>query len=117
MKNEIGRNLSKIRKMKGLTQKELSSLTGISQRMITYYEIQSDGEKTILNHIISFAKALKVSADEILGLKDNFPERTQAENIVWKKTKKIIQLSPKDQDLVFQLIKTLTSANLKNKKK
>ena len=60
---------------------------------------------------------LKVSTDELLGLKNTFSERTKEENRVWKKVKKIVQLPQKDQEVIFQMIKTLTSTNIKNKKK
>lgn len=64
----FGRRLARIRKAHGLTQGDLAKHCGISQRMIAYYEAQS-------RHIPpssllpTMAKFLKVSADELLGLK------------------------------------------------
>ena len=41
IKSSFGKNLFKIRKEKSLSQEKLSNLTGISQRMIAYYEKQA----------------------------------------------------------------------------
>lgn len=111
---DIKSNLEKIRKLRGLTQQELADATGLTQRIIAYSE--NETEQISSKNLVKIATALKVTTDELLGLKNNFIERTKEENRVWKKVKKIIQLSPKDQEAVFQLIKTLTT-NFKNKKK
>jgi ribosome-binding protein aMBF1 (putative translation factor) len=38
----FGQRLASVRKARGLSQRDLATLTGISNRMIAYYEAQSD---------------------------------------------------------------------------
>lgn len=61
-KKEFGRRLIRIVRRKGLTQKELSDLTGISERTLTRYTCG----KSIPNllHIDKIARALGCSVDE-----------------------------------------------------
>ena len=64
---EIGRRLKEARERQDLTQVELAEKTGLDQTLISAYE-----RGTIRIHaalIVAFAKALKTSSDEMLGLK------------------------------------------------
>lgn len=62
--NTIGKNIKKIRKEKGLTQKELANKLKVSEPMISQYE----SKKTLkLETIRKIAKALGVSMSEIIG--------------------------------------------------
>lgn len=64
----FGRHLARIRKSRGLTQKELAEHIGLTRRMVAYYEAESEHIPTGL--LPSIAKVLRVSADQLLGLKD-----------------------------------------------
>jgi transcriptional regulator with XRE-family HTH domain len=67
-KNTIGERIAKIRKEKGLTQKELADKIGISRSLLANYEC---GWTRLFGDMIAgFAIALEVSTDEILGLKN-----------------------------------------------
>ena len=57
--------LKKFREDKGLTQVQLSELTGISSRMIQKYE--SGKSRPRLDAAQKIADALNISADELLG--------------------------------------------------
>ena len=62
-----GLNLQNIRKRRGLTQKELAEKIGLTREAIASYE---SGRAHILDiTLIDLSSALRVSADEILGLK------------------------------------------------
>ena len=61
-KKEFGRRLIRIIKRKGFTQKELSELTGISERTLTRY-ICGKSIPSLL-HIDKIARALNCSVDE-----------------------------------------------------
>lgn len=62
----LGKRLAEQRKAAGITQVQLAEATGMSQRMISYYEKTEDHPLAkLLRH---FATALDVSADELLGL-------------------------------------------------
>jgi transcriptional regulator with XRE-family HTH domain len=59
--------LKELRKDRGLTQIELSILTGIPQNQISRFE---KGSKMNEDHIISLSKFFKVSSDYLLGLSE-----------------------------------------------
>ena len=67
--------LARLRKAAGYTQKELGEELGISQRMVAYYESQTQHPPTKL--MPALATALGVSADELLGLAARRPAQTQ----------------------------------------
>lgn len=60
----FGKNLSKIRKNKGLTQDDLVKISGVGISQIRRYE--TDKSAPSLNAIVRLVKALGVSIDEIV---------------------------------------------------
>ena len=64
----FGQRLARLRKAKGYTQVELAGKMGIIQVLISDYE--RDKLRPYHEVIINFAKALDISADELLGLKN-----------------------------------------------
>jgi transcriptional regulator with XRE-family HTH domain len=68
----IGGNLQKIRTKRGLTQKMLAEKVGLTRGAIAAYEAGRVHLTDI--SLIDLAKALRVSADEILGIRDSDPE-------------------------------------------
>src|SRR6266496_2492896 len=65
--SSFGLRLIAIRKARGFTQVQLAQAAGSTQRSISYYE--NDDGIPPASVVITLAKALKVSADELLGLK------------------------------------------------
>ena len=63
----FGQRLSQIRKSRGMTQAELGEAVGVSNRVIAYYE--ADGAQPPGAMLVDLAKALRVSTDQLLGLK------------------------------------------------
>ena len=102
--SNFGKRLAKYRKAKGLSQRELGERISVSQRVIAYYEGETQYPPTHL--LIPIAKTLKVSIDEILGLKKSqISDSEQA--ALWRKLKKAELLSPKDQKAVIHYIEAL----------
>jgi len=64
----LGQRLARLRKKRALTQCELAKIIGIAQSTLTDYE--RDKLRLHDNIIIKIAKALKISADQLLGLKN-----------------------------------------------
>jgi len=62
----IGKNIAKLRKKRGLTQKVLAQRIGIQQSLLSHYE--NGRLKLSAEMIIQIAKALEFSTDKILGL-------------------------------------------------
>ena len=65
--NHIGKQIANVRKTRGFSQYDLSDMTGISQRMICYYETSDNAPP--LEQLIKISKALKVTLDELVGVK------------------------------------------------
>ena len=65
----FGKKVKRLRKLKGLTQKDLCDITGINRYTLIKYE-KLDEAPPSMETIISLCKALEISADYLLGLKD-----------------------------------------------
>ncbi len=76
------KRLAKFRLAAGYSQRDFPAETGISQRMVVYYEKAC--ERIPIQLLPLFAKALGVSTDQVLGLekiKDNGKAR---DNRLWR---------------------------------
>ena len=71
-KGEIMIDLKRIRKEKKLTQQELSQLSGVPQQTISRYEKGSRNADS--ENLKKLALALKVSADDLLGITEQVRE-------------------------------------------
>ncbi len=107
----FGKRLAAIRKARGLTQRDLAKLVGISNRMIAYYEAQT--ERPPAAKLDTLAKTLSVSTDELLGVKPAknliFPENSR----LWKRLKIVDTLPPKAQKQIVEYAEML--AKVQNK--
>ncbi len=102
--NAFGKRLVMFRRAKGLTQTELGSKIGISKRMVAYYEGQT--ERPPAHLLIPIAKTLKISVDELLGLKRS--DLSSADHAaLWRRLKKAEQLTPKDKKTLLDLLSAL----------
>lgn len=100
----FGQRLARLRKEAGFSQRDLAAETGISYRVIAYYESQSKHPPTHLLPII--AKSLGVTADQLLGMvktehipktRDSRLQRrlTQLEKLPARERKQIVQFLDK----------------------
>lgn len=108
----FGPRLAELRKARGMTQVQLAEAAGTTQRAISYYE--NDTGFPPAAALIDLARALKVSADELLGLKPLKVERIDSDpemRRLWKRFRQITALPERDQRAVIRLISSLVSAN------
>jgi len=98
----IGRKLREIRLSRGMTQTELAEELGINQSLISEYEKGSVRLHAPL--VAGFAKALHVSADEILSLKAVRTNGTHKNRRFVRRLRHIEQLPPTQQDTVLKLL-------------
>ncbi len=102
LSQNIGQNIARIRKSRGLTQIELGNIIGINQYQISDYEI---GRLHLSDEmIIRFAKALKTSSDDILGLKTNDNDIEKPSLKIIRRLIKIEKLSDVDQKSLLKTI-------------
>jgi len=100
--NGFGRRLAYYRKAKGLTQQALGESVGVSNRVIAYYEGETDYPPAHL--IVPLATALGITTDELLGIaktKSNFDPQNAA---LWRRLKIVEELPRKDQKAILHYI-------------
>jgi transcriptional regulator with XRE-family HTH domain len=105
-KSGFSKRLADIRRKKGFSQRDLAKVTGISQRMIAHYETKAD---TIpVEKMAVIAKALKVSLDELVGIKELKEITPVKQNTrILKKLEKIEELPKKDQKALLHFLDAL----------
>ena len=63
---DFGKRVAVARLRRGLTQRQLADRIGVSLRMMEYYERRAENVKSDV--VVKRSKALRVSADELLGV-------------------------------------------------
>ncbi|MDZ4862277.1 MAG: helix-turn-helix domain-containing protein [Gemmatimonadota bacterium] len=101
----FGERLAEARQRCGLTQAELGKAVGASQRVIAYYEGEGGQPPgALLAHL---ARTLKVTSDELLGLKPATNKPSPKTARLLKRLQKIADLPPADQRTVLKLLDAL----------
>ena len=100
--SNFGKRLASLRKAKGLTQKQLGEKVGVSYRVIAYYEGETQYPPAHL--IIPISKALEISTDELLGVKEIKKQVEHNNPSLLRKLKKIEQLPASQQKTLIKTI-------------
>jgi transcriptional regulator with XRE-family HTH domain len=106
----FGERLQAIRKARGLTQVQLAEAAGTTQRAISYYETEAGFPPAPA--VIDLAKALRISTDELLGVKPPKVERIHdgsESHRLWKRFQMVATLPERDQKAVIRLVNSLVS--------
>lgn len=107
----IAERIIALRKDAGLTQKQLAEELGVTQPVISGIE---RGELRVHGElIVELSRLLKVSADEILGIKTpkkKTDKMTPEQARLWKKFQQIASWPDKDQRAVIRLINSVSQA-------
>jgi len=99
----IASRIVKFRKLRGMTQKELAERIGITREALASHELGRVHLSDDL--IIRFALALRVSSDELLGLKGNELVTGTIPSVrVIKRMQRIQELSPVNQKAILRTI-------------
>lgn len=107
-KETFSQRLRRARLSRGLSQYDLADLTGFSQRMIVHYEKHS--KKLSPAIILSLAKALKVSANELLGHTPLSQKDPLVKNRhLFRKLKDLDRLPAEDQKTIIRHIDDLSA--------
>jgi transcriptional regulator with XRE-family HTH domain len=104
-RSNFANNLIAIRKIKGLSQRDLAKITGISNRMIAHYEIYS--EIPSFEKLKKIADALEVSVAELIDPNYSDKQIIKFNTRTIKKIELLEQLPAEDQKKVLDYIKTL----------
>jgi transcriptional regulator with XRE-family HTH domain len=105
--SDFGKRIATVRKSRGLSQRDLASKVGISNRMIAYYEAQTNRPPAAKLTVI--ANALKISIDELLG---NTPlsVKEPQNGRLWKRLQVVEKLPPQAQKQVVKLVELLAKS-------
>ena len=102
----VGERLSRLRKERGYTQKELAEKMGLIQALISEYE--RDKMRLHAEMVVRFARALGVSTDEILGLKGNTKKLNKSPSLkILRRLGRIESMPPAKQKAFLQTIDAL----------
>ncbi|MEO6805328.1 MAG: helix-turn-helix transcriptional regulator [Edaphobacter sp.] len=113
-KDSFGQRLIALRKERDMTQVQLAKAAQVTQRAISYYE--TDGGSPPGPVVAQLAQALRITADELLGIKTKPREASKFERVasdpekqrLWKRFQRITLLPERDQRAVMRLISSLT---------
>lgn len=98
----FGERLAEMRKAAGYTQQELAAASGVSRRMIVYYEAQE--QPPLAEVIAKLAPILGSNADEMLGLVAPRKAPSALDARVVRRLRAIEQLAPGDKRELLHLI-------------
>jgi transcriptional regulator with XRE-family HTH domain len=98
-------NIIRFRKLKGLSQVDLAKITGLSKRMIAYYE--TEAVKPPIDKLELIAKALGVTISDIIEEKKENTEILNFDPRILKITMMLKDLNRKDKEYIYGLIKSL----------
>ncbi len=107
----IGEHIAKLRKERGITQVEMAERLGLSQSIVSKYEV---GELRLhAELILRLAEVFRVSTDELLGVKSasatTAVEGGRTEQRLMKKLRQVAQLPERDQRAVLRLINSVAA--------
>jgi len=98
----FGERLAEIRQSRPMTQAELAQAVGVSRRVIAYYEHEDAQPPGAM--LVDLAKALRVSTDQLLGLKLPKEKKSPRTARLLKRLQKVEQLPTTDQRVVLRLV-------------
>jgi transcriptional regulator with XRE-family HTH domain len=98
----FGKRLARLRKTRGFSQTELGELLGVSQRVMTYYERQS--ERPPAHLLPRLAEVLGLLLDELLGLRPTHDKPAPRNTRLWMKLREIEKLPAGDRKAVIKLV-------------
>ncbi|OFW49080.1 MAG: hypothetical protein A2163_00665 [Actinobacteria bacterium RBG_13_35_12] len=115
METNFNKNLIAIRKQKGLSQRDLAKLTGLSPRMIAYYEKRALNPP--IDKIEILAHALEINISDLLSIPDKSDVKNEFNDLdtrTLKRLKQIINLTPQERNTIYTVLDSIIDK--KNKK-
>jgi len=101
----FGERLARIRKARGYSQYDLADEIGISQRMVAYYEAQT--ERPPAHLIPKISEILDVTADQLLGILELKDKEGAKNSRLWRKLRQVEKLPPSDRRALLKMLDAL----------
>lgn len=104
-----GERIAGLRKTKGLSQEALAEIMGITRKQITDYET---GRARMNDEmVVRFALALKVSTDQLLGLKDLDDTNAIPSLRITRRLRELDQMPEQKRKAILKTLDDLIRAN------
>jgi transcriptional regulator with XRE-family HTH domain len=111
--SEFGKRLYHLRTQRRLTQMELADSISSTQRAISHYETVAEYPPAPV--LIELSKALKVSTDELLGLKKpKIKQETPETRRLWRRFQLLLTLPERDRRAIIRMINSLVATKKKD---
>ena len=111
-KENIGKRIARIRKLKGYTQQDLARSIGISREALSSYE---NGRNRLYDEMVSrFALELGVTADEILGLSTAKQSKKNDTLRVTRRIRQIEELPTLKRKTILQTLDMIIDSSKQN---
>lgn len=99
----FGQRLARLRLARGLTQRQLADRSGVSQRMIAYYETHAVAPPA--DKASAIAKALGVAIEELVGVERSRAQQPTVTNLrLWRRFQKLERLPPAARKTVLKVL-------------
>ncbi len=98
----FGDRLARLRKTAGFSLRELAAEVGISHRMLVHYE--KHGGHPSAQVLPTLAKALGVSADELMGLEKSKKNGRTQDTRLWRRFSQVEKLPPPKRKQIVQIL-------------
>jgi transcriptional regulator with XRE-family HTH domain len=98
----FGERLARLRREAGYSQRQLAAQLDISQRMVAYYEKQTDRPPADLLPLLS--EVLGLATDQLLGVRVAKPEKRSSNQRLWRRFKLIEKLPPAERRHLLDVI-------------
>lgn len=105
----FGVRLAELRQRRGLSQTELGEAVGVTKRVIVYYE--SDDAQPPGAMLVDLARALRVTSDELLGLKPLRATPSPKVARLLKRLERLAELPPTEQRAVLKVVDGFLAAH------
>lgn len=99
---KFGGRLARLRQSAGYSQRDFAAEVGFSQRMVVYYE--KECERIPIRLLPIFARALGVSADELLGLEKAKRNSKARDARLWRRFSQVEKPPPAERRPIVQLL-------------
>lgn len=99
---KFGYQLMAYRKKRGMTQAELANAVGVSQRVISYYENESQHPPSTI--LVKLAETLSVSTDVLLCIEEAREELMKHDTALARKFIEAENLPASDRKTIIQVV-------------
>lgn len=103
----FGQRLARLRKVAGYSQRSLAAELGISQRMVAYYESETQHPPTHL--LPALADALKITTDQLLGREPISPRKAPQNQQLLRRLRQVEKLPARARSAVIEHIEALVA--------